>query len=207
MVRTRVFPRKAKAIMRVGPRRGWNCGERAMPVPSRPNQIQSSHLQVVAQPALSSGVLVQNVGRWRRLDEPLQREEKAGEAPDGDESEAHEVLHHDVERDEDDECLCLGENGELESRELALMASSVLNRPLGSPAPAKDRVWSAVERVKSRNKDVCEEEQLCRIGVAIFTYGLPLGKVESVWLNVAPGPGYGSAVPDRRRAGEVARYL
>ena len=57
-----------------------------------------------------------------------------------------------------DECFCLGENGELESCEFALMTSSVLDRPLGPPTPAKDGVWSAVKGVKARDEDVREEE-------------------------------------------------
>ncbi len=47
IVRKSVFPRNAKATMRMGPRSQWKSTEREIPVPSRPNQTQSIHLEMV----------------------------------------------------------------------------------------------------------------------------------------------------------------
>ena len=47
MVRNRVFPRKANVTIRIGPRSQCSSTDSWIPVPSRPNQIQSIHLERV----------------------------------------------------------------------------------------------------------------------------------------------------------------
>ncbi len=50
MVRKSVLPRKAKVMKRNGPSSQWKSVDFWIPVPSRPNQIQIIHLEIVMGP-------------------------------------------------------------------------------------------------------------------------------------------------------------
>lgn len=77
-----------------------------------------------------------------------------------------------------DESLRLGEDGELEGCQLALMASPVLNRPLGPATAAEDRFRGALEGVKARDKDVGEEKQARPSGVVLVEAAENAGRDE-----------------------------